>query len=187
MWERSKEWPTSWGCTDAWCAKHWPTQFPENERSPSDPGRNWKQQWLSSRRFWKETEQRHESSGTPRTGSGAGSERRCQKSTLLSPRFVDTFGGGRFNCDWSARRRSFRSPMLGVERRRWTGMKLTRISAESESWPTYFACAAWPAEELSIAPSRTPASKRFWKRTNGRSLIFLEFSKLFVTTTSRVR
>ena len=48
-------------------------------------------------------------------------------------------------------------------------MKLTRISAESESWPSYFVCGAWPAEELSIAPSRTPASKRFWKRTNGPS------------------
>src|SRR5438270_7917831 len=26
-------------------------------------------------------------------------------------------------------------------------MKLTRISAQSDSWPTYFASAAWPVEE----------------------------------------
>jgi hypothetical protein len=51
----------------------------------------------------------------------------------------------------------------------------------------YFACEAWPAAEPSIAPSRTPASKRFWKRTNWRSFIFLEFLELFVTTTSRVQ
>src|SRR6266851_1576132 len=39
-------------------------------------------------------------------------------------------------------------------------MKLTRISAESGSWPWYFACAAWPVEEPSTAPSRMPANKR---------------------------
>jgi len=55
---------------------------PENERSPSDPGRNWKQQWLSSRRFWKETEQRHESSGNTAhriwcRSSGDARSRRC--------------------------------------------------------------------------------------------------------------
>jgi hypothetical protein len=67
------------GIHHAWCAKHWPTQFPENERLTSDASRNWKQQWLSSRRFWKETERRHESSGTPLTQgdrSNAGVARR---------------------------------------------------------------------------------------------------------------
>ena len=59
-----------------------------------------------------------------------------------------------------------RSPTPGGRKRRWTGMKRTPISGESERRRTYFACAAWPVEERSIAPSRTAASKHFWKRTN---------------------
>jgi len=73
------------------------------------------------------------------------------------------------------RGRSFRSPTIGAKKRRWTGMKLTQISAESGSWPTYFACAAWPVEERSNAPSRTRASKRFWKRMNERFSISVEY------------
>jgi hypothetical protein len=61
-------------------------------------------------------------------------------------------------------------------------MKLTPISAESERRPTYFACGAWPVEELSIARFRTAASKRFWKHTNWGLLISWEFSKLFGMT-----
>ncbi len=75
----------------------------------------------------------------------------------------------------SARKCSFRSLTDGVKKHKWTGMKPTRISAESESWPTYFACAAWPVEEHSIARSRTPVNKRFWKRMNERLSISVEY------------
>src|SRR3981081_981610 len=176
VWERSKGWRRSWVFTGAWCAKHWRTQFPENERVPFDRSRDWRQGGPSSRRFWKQTKRRHGSNGTPRIGFGAAFVRRCRKSTSPSHRFVDSFGSGRFNCDWSAKRRSFRSPTFGVEKRKWTGMKLTRISAESESWPTYFACAAWPVAEPSIAPSRTPANKRFWKPMRKRLSISVQDS-----------
>ena len=36
----------------------------------------------------------------------------------------------------------------------------------------YFACAAWPVEEPSIAPSRMPVNKRFWKRTERAFVYF---------------
>jgi len=39
----------------------------------------------------------------------------------------------------------------------------------------YFACAAWPVEERSIALSRTPVNKRFWKRMNKRFSILVEY------------
>jgi hypothetical protein len=32
VWERSKGWRRSWVFTGAWCAKHWRTRFPGNER-----------------------------------------------------------------------------------------------------------------------------------------------------------
>jgi hypothetical protein len=54
-------------------------------------------------------------------------------------------------------------------------MKLTQIFAESGSLPMYFACAAWPVEERSIALSRTPVNKRFWKRMNKRFSILVEY------------
>src|SRR6266851_5624674 len=182
VWERSK------GCEEAGCSPAHGARSNERRGSPRTKDCDSSEAEIggrrsSSRRFWKQSKRRHGSNGTPRVGFGAAFVRRCRKSTSPSHRFVDSFESGKFNCDWSARRRSFRSPTFGVEKRRWTGMKLTRISAESESWPTYFACAAWPVAELSIAPSRTPANKRFWKHMKRRLSISVEYSRLSVTTT----
>src|SRR5882672_10000620 len=47
-------------------------------------------------------------------------------------------------------------------------MKRMRTSAKKGRKPTCFACGAWPVAELSIAPSRMPASRPFWKLTSGR-------------------
>jgi len=182
VWERSKG-GQQLGFTDAWCAKHLADAVPENERSTLRPGRNWSSSAFIEAILEGDRTAPRKAAAHRATGSGAGSERRCQKSTLRSPRFVDTSGAEDSTAIVGQETFIPQSYAWGGEAQVDWYEAYADICGEREL-AYVFCMRAWPAEELSIAPSRTPASKRFWKRTNGVRLFFWSFSKLFVTTTS---
>ena len=106
---------------------------PVERKTPVREDRSWNRRWRSSTRFWKRTAGAPEAAAhrtsdlVPDPSGDAGSGSGRVHDTTPRSRKEDAVG------DDSRARHSFRSPTFGVEKRKWTGMKPTRRSAESGS------------------------------------------------------